>query len=104
MDTALVKINVARKALAEARDLHSVLEIRDQAAAMHIYAIAQGAGKAANIAKEIQLRAERRAGEFLQGMEKNTGGQAERKAAHSYPYQARLYHRKQDAIKLKGPP
>ena len=73
METALVKINEAKKALAEARDLHSILEIRDRAAAIYTYTIAKGAGEAANVAKEIQLRAERQAGEFLRGMEKNKG-------------------------------
>jgi hypothetical protein len=34
----------------------------------------RGAGEAAQLAKEIQVRAERKAGEFLQGMEKAKGG------------------------------
>ena len=36
---------------------------------------ARGAGEAAQLAKEIQIRAERKAGEFLRGMERNKGAQ-----------------------------
>ena len=64
-DGALVELSVAKTALAKARDLTEVLVIRDKAAVMSIYAKAQGAAEAANLAKEVQLRAERKAGEFL---------------------------------------
>jgi len=64
-DGALVELSVAKTALAKARDLTKVLIIRDKAAAMAAYAKAQGAAETANLAKEVQLRAERKAGEFL---------------------------------------
>lgn len=72
-DEALVEISVAKTALAKARDLTEVLIIRDKAAAMVVYAQAQGAAQTANLAKEIQLRAERKAGKFLRETEKQHG-------------------------------
>jgi len=74
MTDALAKIDAAKTALAEAKSLQEILEIRDRATAMHAYAVAKGAGEAANQAKEIELRARRCAGEFLDGMDKHPGG------------------------------
>ena len=62
---ALVKIDEAKRAIAEAKAITDVLEIRDRAMAAHAYAAAKNYQEAATIAKEAQLRAERRAGEFL---------------------------------------
>ncbi len=67
-ETALAKIDVAKRALAEAQDLSDILEIRDQAGAVHAYAVAKGARQAAQYAKEVELRAERKAGAFLAAM------------------------------------
>jgi N6-adenosine-specific RNA methylase IME4 len=65
MDNALIKIDEAKRAIAEARDITDVLEIRDRAMSAHVYALAKNYREAADIAKEAQLRAERRAGDFL---------------------------------------
>lgn len=80
VNNALASINKAKVELAAASDLYRVLEIRDAAKAAAAYADAKGAAEAANIAKEVQLRAERKAGEFLKAMPKAEGGQ---------PYQER---------------
>lgn len=64
-DTALARISLAKKALAEAASLSDVLEIRDRATAMQAYANAKGADEAQQMALEIKLRAERKAGQFL---------------------------------------
>lgn len=71
--TALARICAARQALVEAKGLQETMEIRDRAAAMVAYAEAKGATEAAQLAKEIQIRAERKAGEFLGEMEKHPG-------------------------------
>ena len=78
MNKELVQINKAKTALIEARDLYEILDIRDKAMAMSAYADAQGASEASNIAKEIQLRAERKAGEFLRDMPKQKPGEYQR--------------------------
>lgn len=62
---------MAKKILAEARDLTDVLDIRDVAVAAHAYAKAKNADEAVEMAMELKLRSERRAGEFLQEMKKN---------------------------------
>lgn len=67
-ETALANISIATKALAAAKDLSDVLKIRSQAVAMQAYAIAKGADEVAQLAMEIKLRAERKAGEFLKEM------------------------------------
>jgi hypothetical protein len=41
---------------------------------MRTFATARGAMDAARIAEEVQLRSERKAGAFLEGMEKHVGG------------------------------
>jgi hypothetical protein len=69
-----MRLDSARRALAESRDLSEIKAIRDQAEAMRQYARAAQMGlEAQNHAAEIKLRAERRAGELLAGLEKNTG-------------------------------
>jgi uncharacterized protein YceH (UPF0502 family) len=83
-ETALAKIDRAKLALAEATTLNEVLDIRDKAAAMVVYAEAKGAGEAAQIAKELQLRAERKAGAFIAQMPKNPGGQREQESYRSH--------------------
>jgi DNA modification methylase len=71
----LVKLDAAKRALAEASTLEEIKVIRDQAEAMKLYVKAQGESlEIQNRAAEIKLRAERKAGELLKQMEKNKGG------------------------------
>lgn len=73
--TSLAKISEARRALASAQTLEDVLGIRDQAKALEACLKIVGESlEAANDAAEVKLRAERKAGEMLAGMEKNKGG------------------------------
>lgn len=73
--TTLARISQAKLALVSAKNLDDVLRIRDQAEALRIYIkAASDSLEAANSAAEIKLRAERRAGELLAGMEKCVGG------------------------------
>lgn len=73
--STLATISKARRALAKAKTLDDVLQIRDQAEAVRVYAKAAAEGfEAQNGAAEIKLRAERKAGELLKVMEKAKGG------------------------------
>ena len=74
-DFRLVKIDVARQALAEAHSFIEVKEIRDKAAAMQHY-LRQHAGslEAQNYAAELKIRAERRLGELLKEKVGHSGG------------------------------
>jgi phage N-6-adenine-methyltransferase len=63
--------------LAAASTLDDVMQIRDQAEALRVYAKAVFAGlEAANDAAEIKLRAEMKAGKMLADMDKNLGAAA----------------------------
>ena len=74
MQTAIIQISKARRALEVAKDLPGVLEIRDKAEAIRIYVKASGdACGVINAASEIKLRAERKAGDLLAKMEKHDG-------------------------------
>ncbi len=74
--TQLVQFDRARQALAEAHSVDEVKLIRDQAEAMRQYIRQQkGSLIMQNQCAEIKIRAERRAGEMLKDMEKNTGAQ-----------------------------
>jgi phage N-6-adenine-methyltransferase len=73
--TSLARISKAITALAAAKTLDDVLQIRDQAEALRVYIKAASQGfEAANAAAEIKLRAERKAGEMLAAMDKHKGG------------------------------
>lgn len=66
MENRLVHLNQARQALAFAKSIHDVKDIRDRAEALRAYASQAGMGlEMQNECAEIKLRAERRAGELL---------------------------------------
>jgi hypothetical protein len=74
MNSYLSNISKARTQLAKANSITEVLDIRDKAEAIRVYIKAAGEGlDSQNLAAEIKLRAERKAGELLAEMEKNTG-------------------------------
>lgn len=74
-DGVLVRLDLARQALAESRDLSEIKEIRDRAEAMRQYARAAHMGlEAQNHAAEIKLRAERKFGELMTEVERSKGG------------------------------
>ena len=74
MGNELQKLSAATKALAEAKSLDEVTQIRDYAKAAATYATAAKLGRQAqNDAVEVQLLAERKAGEMLAVMPKNPG-------------------------------
>jgi N6-adenosine-specific RNA methylase IME4 len=71
----LIKLEDARRALAEAESIAEVRVIRDQAEAIRYLAKECGLGLAiVNDGAEMKLRAERRIGELLAEMQKNKGG------------------------------
>ena len=71
----LEKWNKAKQAIIEAKDVNELSKIRDMA---NVYKFALKQAKESievvNAAAEIKLRAERKAGEYLKGMEMNKGG------------------------------
>ena len=72
---ALAKLSAATTALAQAKTLDDVKQIMDIAEAARTYARAAKLGlEAANHAAEVKLRAERKAGELLQQLERDKPG------------------------------
>lgn len=75
---ALVKISAARKAIAEAKSIDEVKDIRDKAEAVRTYAKQAGLSQdIVNDAAEIKIRAEYKAGQLLREMEKNKGAKGQ---------------------------
>ena len=76
--TALVEISLAEQALERAADIHEMLFLRDKAAAFQVFADAQGFKEAAQKAKIFQLKAERKAGKWLDENVDHKGGYADK--------------------------
>lgn len=77
MTFELVRYDAARKAIAAARRIDEVRQIRSKAEAVRVYAKQAGDFELQNKAAEIRLFAERRAGQLLADMEKNRGTRGE---------------------------
>lgn len=81
----LARWEKARTEIEAARSVDEVKAIRDKAEALRLYVKQAGEGiDAQNAVAEIKIRAERRAGQLLKGMEKAKGGQpsSEKKRSH----------------------
>ncbi len=70
----LVEINTAQAALERAEDIGEIIDYRDRAMAFQIFANARGSKEAAQRAKILQLKAERKAGKWLELHVGHSGG------------------------------
>ena len=70
----LVRYETAKRALAEARSIDEVKQVRDKAVMLRLYAQLAGDFEMQNWAAEIRFRAEIRAGEMISQTERNRGG------------------------------
>lgn len=75
--TALIRYDAARKAIAAAHRVDEAKKIRDKAEAVRVYAKQARDLDMQNMAAEIRIRAERRAGQLLLEMAKNQGARGE---------------------------
>jgi len=82
--TQLVKYDAAYTALQQATKIDEVKDIRDKAEALRVYAKQANDPHMELWAAEIRIRAERKAGAFLHGMEKAKGG-GDQKSNHRSP-------------------
>lgn len=79
----LAKLDRIRTELAQAKDLMSIVAIRDKAEAVRTYAKAAKLGRDIhNDAGEIKIEAEAKAGELLKAMEKHKGGRPPKNHLH----------------------
>ena len=80
---ALTKLSDIRVALAKASSLKAILDIRDKAEAVRMYAKAAGYGRdIQNDAAEIKIEAEAKAGALLATMDKNPGARGGKTRSH----------------------
>lgn len=78
METSIQTLTAVKNRLAEAKTLDDVLDIRDKAEAVRVYAQAARLGlEIQNEAAEVKIRAERKAGEMLAEMPKAQGASVE---------------------------
>ena len=76
-NNAIVEINKAELALERANDIHEMLILRDTSAAYELLTNAQGFKEAAQKAKIFQLKAERKAGDWLAVNVDHAGGNSQ---------------------------
>ena len=71
--TSIERLTMARTLLAEAKDMDDILKVRDISEAARTYAKAAKLGlESQNEAAEIKIRAERKAGDLLARLERDT--------------------------------
>lgn len=78
----LVKYEAARHALQEAHTVDEVKEIRDKSEAIRLYAKQAKDFEMANWAAEIRIRAERKFGEMMRGLDRNPGARTDLTSLH----------------------